>query len=332
MSEDSKIVLEVKNLQTTFKTDEGTVHANNGISYTIREGEIVGMVGESGSGKSVSCLSIMGLIPIPPGRVVADKLEFCGESLLNKNGELDQGKLNKLRGHDITMIFQDPMTSLNPFLTIKTQMIEAVMLHKGLSKKDAVNLAIEKLDLVGIADAKNRLNSYPHEFSGGMRQRVMIAMALMCDPKLLVADEPTTALDVTIQAQILELLKELNEKLKMSIIFITHDLGVIAGVSHKVFVMYGGTIVESGPTDLLFAKTGHPYTQGLLSSIPKLHEKQERLTTIKGSPPYLLQKPDFCPFHTRCPKKKDECLQGLPEYVVLDEERQHKAACILYKS
>ncbi|WP_372368067.1 ABC transporter ATP-binding protein [Candidatus Uabimicrobium sp. HlEnr_7] len=327
-----KVVLEVKNLQTTFKTDEGIVHANNGISYTIHESEIIGMVGESGSGKSVSCLSIMGLIPMPPGRVVADKLEFYGESLLNKNGELNQKKLNKLRGHDITMIFQDPMTSLNPFLTVKTQMIEAVMLHKNLSKEAAINLAVEKLDLVGIADARNRLDSYPHEFSGGMRQRVMIAMALMCDPKLLIADEPTTALDVTIQAQILELLKELNEKLKMSIIFITHDLGVIAGLSHKVFVMYGGTIVESGPTDLLFAKTGHPYTQGLLNSIPKLHEKQERLTTIEGSPPYLLQKPDFCPFHARCPKKKDECLQGLPGYVILDEEREHKAACVLYKS
>lgn len=327
-----KVVLEVKNLQTTFKTDEGTVHANNGISYTIREGEIIGMVGESGSGKSVSCLSIMGLIPIPPGRVTADKLEFYGESLLKKNGELDQGKLNKLRGHDITMIFQDPMTSLNPFLTVKTQMIEAVMLHKKLSKKQAIDLAVEKLDLVGIADARNRLNSYPHEFSGGMRQRVMIAMALMCDPKLLIADEPTTALDVTIQAQILELLKELNQKLKMSIIFITHDLGVIAGLSHKVFVMYGGTIVESGPTDLLFAKTGHPYTQGLLNSIPKLHEEQKRLTTIEGSPPYLLKKPDFCPFHTRCSKKTDECLQGLPKYAILDEEQQHKAACILYKS
>lgn len=324
-----KIILEVKNLQTTFCTDEGIVHANNDISYSITEGDIVGIVGESGSGKSVSCLSIMGLIPMPPGKVIAEKLEFCGESLLKKNGELDQKKLHALRGNQITMIFQDPMSSLNPFLSIKKQMIEAVILHKKISRKKAIDLAVEKLELVGIADARNRLDSYIHEFSGGMRQRVMIAMALMCDPILLIADEPTTALDVTIQAQILELLKELNKKLNMSIIFITHDLGVIAGISHKVFVMYGGTIVESAPTDLLFSDTAHPYTQGLLNSIPKLNEKETRLKTIEGSPPYLLEKPNFCPFHMRCPKKKELCLEKRPDYTYLSDG-EHKVACVLH--
>ncbi len=325
-----KIVLEVEELYTKFTTDEGVVHAVNGISYSIREGEIVGIVGESGSGKSVSNLALLGLLATPPAKIYAKKLEFLGESLLTKEGFLDQKKLRKLRGNKISMIFQDPMTSLNPFLSIRTQMLEAVMFHRKISKEKAMDLAVEKLTLVGIADARERINYYPHEFSGGMRQRVMIAMALMCDPLLLIADEPTTALDVTIQAQIIELLQEINEKLQTTIIFITHDLGVIAGISERIMVMYGGSIVESGQTEDIFAHTSHPYTKGLLASIPKLDEDKDRLNTIEGSPPFLLKTLDFCPFYDRCEQRMDSCLEGIPPYIFTNVENEHKVACRLF--
>lgn len=306
---ENDVLMDVQNLKTIFKTDEGIVKAVNNISFTVNRRESLGIVGESGSGKSVTNLSIMGLIPQPPGKIESGKVFFNGRDILN----ISEKEKRDVRGKDISMIFQDPMTSLNPFLRISTQLTEGIMLHKKVNYGEALKAAVEMLTLVGIPGAERRIFSYPHEFSGGMRQRVMIAMALSLYPKLLIADEPTTALDVTIQAQILELIKELQEKIHMSIILITHDLGVVAGMTDRIIVMYAGSIVEQNTTKGLFEKPMHPYTLGLLKSVPSIDEEEhEELYSIKGSPPNLVKLPEGCPFYPRCPKGTDQCLGKRP--------------------
>ncbi|HSH02421.1 MAG TPA: ABC transporter ATP-binding protein [Anaerolineae bacterium] len=295
---------------TRFYTDAGIVHAVNGISYTLDEGESLGIVGESGSGKSVGVMSILQLIPMPPGVVERGEVIYRNQQLLQMGREAIRG----IRGREITMIFQDPMTSLNPVLTIGRQMTEALRLHLGLSQDEANKRAAEMLQLVGVPNALDRLSDYPHQFSGGQRQRIMIAMALSCNPSVLIADEPTTALDVTIQAQIVELIRELQKKLGMAIIWITHDLGVVAGFVDRVIVMYSGFVVESAPVRDLYKKTSHPYTLGLLQSMPEVDEKGEaqRLVPIPGSPPDLLVEPTYCPFAPRCTYAYDRCWQENP--------------------
>jgi oligopeptide transport system ATP-binding protein len=292
------VLMEVKNLVTRFYTQEGTVYAVNNVSYKLNEGETLGVVGESGSGKSVHALSIMRLIPSPPGKVEQGEVLFQGRDLL----KLPNDEMRLVRGAEIAMIFQDPMTSLNPVLTIGTQITEALKLHMGMNDKEADNRAAELLTMVGIPDAKKRLKNYPHQFSGGMRQRVMIAMALSCNPKLLIADEPTTALDVTIQAQILDLVKRLRDQFGMAIVWISHDLGVVAGLADTVQVMYAGMIVERGKALDVFKDTRHPYTLGLLKSLPRHDTRQgsEKLIQIEGSPPDMRVQPKACPFFPRC--------------------------------
>jgi oligopeptide transport system ATP-binding protein len=315
-------LLEVKNLKTWFYTPDGIVKAVNGVSYTLNEGEALGLVGESGCGKSVSAMSLMRLIPTPPGRIVEGEVIFDGKDLLKLN---DEG-IRRIRGNDIAMIFQDPMTSLNPVLTIGRQISEAVELHKGMSRDQGRKRTIELLELVGIPAARSRVDDYPHQFSGGMRQRVMIAMALSCDPKLLIADEPTTALDVTIQAQILDLIGQLRKDLGMAVIMITHDLGVVAGVADKINVMYSGYIVESAPAEDLFSKPRHPYTLGLLRSIPRIDEpRKEKLIPIEGLPPDLIDAPQGCPFVPRCTYKIDRCVEENPSLEPF--ELGHSIAC-----
>jgi peptide/nickel transport system ATP-binding protein/oligopeptide transport system ATP-binding protein len=308
--------MEVKNLVTRFYTDEGTVYAVNDVSYKLNEGETLGIVGESGSGKSVHALSIMGLIPSPPGKIENGQVFFQGRDLLKLSGE----EMRQVRGRDIAMIFQDPMTSLNPVLSIERQMTEGMMYHLGLNKQAAVDRAAELLDLVGIIDAKRRLKDYPHQFSGGMRQRVMIAMALSCNPKLLIADEATTALDVTIQAQIVELVKRLKDQLGMAIIWITHDLGVVAGIADTIQVMYGGRILERGPVRAVFKDTRSAYTWGLLNSLPRLDAKRgsQRLEQIKGSPPDMRIEPKGDPFASRNPFVTERCWQETPALKPVD--------------
>ena len=296
-------LLDVRNLVTVFDTDEGTVHAVNNISYTLAEGASMAIVGESGSGKSVGVLSILNLIPSPPGRIKAGEIWFNGRDLLT----LSNSKIRKIRGREISMIFQDPMTSLNPVLSIGSQLTEALRNHQRVSRQKANAQAAEMLRLVGIPDAVARLKNYPHQFSGGQRQRIGIAMALITSPSLLIADEPTTALDVTIQAQITDLVADLQRRLGMAIIWITHDLGVVAGLVEKVAVMYAGRIVEMAPVRNLYAETSHPYTLGLLESIPTLEGSEERLIPIKGSPPSLLDLPQGCPFSPRCRFVVDRC-------------------------
>ena len=315
-------LLEVNNLVTRFYTEDGVVHAVNGISYTLDEGESLALVGESGCGKSVSVLSIMRLIPSPPGRIDDGEVIYSGRNLLNISSE----EMRSIRGREIAMIFQDPMTSLNPVLTIGRQLTEGLKLHLGMNESQAKNRAAEMLELVGIANAMDQLSDYPHQFSGGMRQRVMIAMALSCNPSLLIADEPTTALDVTIQAQIADLVKQLQEKLGMAIIWITHDLGVVAGMVEKVAVMYAGYIVEMAPVHSLYKKRRHPYTLGLLESIPKLDQEEgTRLATIKGLPPDLLTAPNKCLFAPRCPYAIDKCWQEVP--TLMPSGPNHFTAC-----
>ena len=315
-------LLEVRNLKTRFYTDEGVVHAVNGISYSLEEGESLAIVGESGSGKSVSVLSIMGLIPDPPGKVEEGEAMLTGRDLL----QMPSPEMRQVRGREMAMVFQDPMTSLNPVLTVGRQMTEALKLHLGMNSKQANERAVEMLRLVGIPNADSRLADYPHQFSGGQRQRVMIAMALSCNPALLIADEPTTALDVTIQAQIVDLVKQLQEKLGMAIIWITHDLGVVAGLVEKVAVMYGGFIVEMGDVFQVYKESAHPYTLGLLHSLPKIDAKdQDRLASIQGLPPDLLQEPERCPFAPRCPYVIDKCRQELPKLEAVGPN--HTAAC-----
>jgi oligopeptide transport system ATP-binding protein len=315
-------ILEVTNLQTRFHTREGVVQAVNGISYSVDSGESLAIVGESGSGKSVSVLSLMQLIQQPPGKIEAGEAIFNNVDLL----ALSDADIRQKRGKEISMIFQDPMTSLNPVLTIERQMIEGMMKHLGLSKKDAIKRAIELLDMVGIPNADKRLREYTFQFSGGMRQRVMIAMALSCNPQLLIADEPTTALDVTIQAQILNLVKDLQKKMGMAVIWITHDLGVVAQFAKNVLVMYSGYIVEKASVKDLFANPAHPYTEGLLNSLPEIAElNQQRLQAIKGSPPNLLALGSGCPFAPRCDYKTEKCIKENPQLESVSPG--HEAAC-----
>lgn len=315
-------ILDVQGLETTFKTPDGVVHAVNGVTFGLGEGETLGVVGESGCGKSVTMLSLMGLIPSPPGKIVAGKAIFAGQDLVR----MSQDELRHVRGAQIAMIFQDPMTSLNPVLTIGKQLEEPLMLHIGMTKTQARDRAAELLTMVGIPNAKDRLNDYPHQYSGGMRQRVMIAMALSCSPQILIADEPTTALDVTIQAQITDLVKRLRDELGMAIIWITHDLGVVAGLAQRVLVMYGGFVIEESPVKELYANPTHPYTIGLLGSLPRVDEKQrEKLYSIEGHPPVLYEKPHSCPFAPRCKWALEHCWREMPPLIEVGPD--HRAAC-----
>ena len=315
-------ILNVQGLETRFRTDEGTVHAINGVSFSVNEGETVGIVGESGSGKSVTMLSVLRLIPTPPGKITAGTAEFRGQDLLT----MESQEIRHVRGAQISMIFQDPMTSLNPVLTIGKQLTEPMILHLGMTKQQANNRAVELLEMVGIPKAKERLGDYPHQYSGGMRQRVMIAMALSCSPQVLIADEPTTALDVTIQAQIMDLVKRLREELGMAIIWITHDLGVVAGLAQRVVVMYGGYIIEEALVTDLYANPTHPYTLGLLASLPRVDQTQhEKLFSIEGAPPTLYQKPDACPFAPRCKWAMERCWKENPALEPVAPE--HRVAC-----
>jgi oligopeptide transport system ATP-binding protein len=312
----------VQGLETTFKTPDGVVYAVNGVSFGLAEGETLGVVGESGCGKSVTMLSVLGLIPSPPGKVIAGKALFSGQDLIKMSKE----EIRHVRGAQIAMIFQDPMTSLNPVLTIGRQLEEPLMLHIGMTKSQARDRAAELLSMVGIPNAKDRLNDYPHQYSGGMRQRVMIAMALSCSPQILIADEPTTALDVTIQAQIMDLVKRLRDELGMAIIWITHDLGVVAGLAQRVLVMYGGYIIEESQVRELYANPEHPYTIGLLGSLPRVDEKERtKLFSIEGQPPILYQKPTACPFAPRCKWALEHCWTENPP--LLEVGPDHRAAC-----
>ena len=316
----SQPVLEVTDLTTRFDTQDGTVHAVNGVSFTLNKGEFLGVVGESGSGKSVTMMSLLRLIPMPPGKIVSGQAMFEGVDLL----ALEAGDLRKIRGGKIGFIFQDPMTSLNPVLTVGFQIIESLGVHQEGTSTELKARAAELLDIVGIPDSYQRLKSYPHELSGGMRQRVMIAMALACSPQILIADEPTTALDVTIQAQIIQIVKDLRE-LGTAVIWITHDLGVVAGLADRVVVMYGGEIVEEAYVRDLYASPQHPYTQGLLGSIPRLDQKGEELVNIKGQPPNLFSEPTSCSFAPRCPYVFDRCRQENPDLLPISDG--HKVAC-----
>ena len=314
-------LLEVKNLRTYFDTDDGLVKAVDGISFQLERGETLGIVGESGSGKSVTNLSLIRLIPEPPGRIAGGEVLFKGEDILSLPAEA----VRKIRGRRIAMIFQDPMTSLNPFMKISKQLMEMTELHLGHTKAQAYEHAIRMLETVGIPDARTRANSYPHEFSGGMRQRVMIAMALSCEPELLIADEPTTALDVTIQAQILELIKKLKQKTGTSVILITHDLGVVAGMTDHVIVMYAGKIFEQARTKELFASPGNPYTKGLLRSVPDPTAEQGKLYQIPGLPPDVAHLKPGCPFADRCERAEEICRREFPPFVELTPD--HHSLC-----
>jgi len=315
-------LLEVNNLSTHFYTREGVVQAVNGIDFTIEESEIVGLVGESGCGKSVSMRSVMRIIPQPPGKIESGEILFKGEDLLKK----DEEEMRSIRGKQMAMIFQDPMTSLNPVLTIGRQLTETLEEHLGMHKREALARSQELLELVGIPNAKQGLDDYPHQFSGGMRQRAMIAMALSCNPQFLIADEPTTALDVTIQAQIAELIIRLQQELGMAVIWITHDLGVIARLAQRVMVMYAGYLIEKAPVKELYGAPAHPYTKGLLASLPRMDEdRDEELEVIPGQPPNLIALPQGCPFAERCIYKTERCLQENP---FLEEIHQdHWVAC-----
>jgi oligopeptide transport system ATP-binding protein len=318
-------LLDVRDLTTYFFTGAGVVRAVDGISFALAPGEAVGLVGESGCGKSVSALSIMGLVPSPPGRTVAGEVLFDGRDLLR----LSEAELRRVRGAEIAMVFQDPMTSLNPVLPVGLQLVEALEFHRGASRRAARRRAVELLDLVGIPAAARRLDDYPHQFSGGMRQRVMIAMAISCEPKLLIADEPTTALDVTIQAQILDLLRRLRRELGMALILITHDLGVVAGICDRVNVMYAGRIVEAADVDQAFLDSRHPYTLGLLNSIPRIDRPLgARLVPIEGMPPDLVAKPVGCSFAPRCTFRVERCGLEAPGLApVVEGQAEHRAAC-----
>lgn len=318
-----KPLMEINNLTTRFHTQDGTVNAVNGISYSLDHGEILGVVGESGCGKSVHALSIMRLIQIPPGEISAGEVIFNGRDLL----KLSEKEIRSVRGHEIAMVFQDPMSSLNPVYTVGFQISEALILHKNMNKRQAKERTIELLNLVGIPEARKRFDNFPHQFSGGMRQRAMIAMALSCEPKLLIADEPTTALDVTIQAQIINLVIRLQQELGMSVMWITHDLGIVAEMVHRINVMYAGSIIERGLVDDIFNNTLHPYTMGLLGSLPSIDEAPgTKLISIPGLPPDLVDLPAGCPFFARCTYREDRCYQERPELENGPEEG-HSVAC-----
>ncbi len=316
-------LLDIRGLQTFFHTDEGVVKSVNDVSYDAYPGETVGVVGESGCGKSVTALSVMRLIPMPPGEIAGGQVVFDGEDLV----QVEEKRMRQIRGGKIGMIFQEPMTSLNPVFTVGNQIEEAVQLHLELSPRDSRERAIEMLDKVGIPSPRQRVDEYPHQLSGGMRQRVMIAMALSCNPKLLIADEPTTALDVTIQAQILDLMRQLQEDLGMAVLMITHDLGVIAETAHRVVVMYASKIVERAPVRSLFGRPRHPYTQGLFRSIPSLTGVRTRLETIEGSVPNPLEFPIGCKFHNRCAFAQEHCIDNEPP--LREIEPDHFSACWL---
>ena len=315
-------LLEVDHLRTWFHTRDGVVRAVDGVSFQVEAGETLGIVGESGSGKSVTCYSLLGLIPQPPGRIEGGSARFAGEELLRRSDR----ELRSIRGKRIAMIFQDPMTSLNPYLRIADQVVEPLVIHEGLKPKAALARGIAALEEVGIPDAARRISMFPHEFSGGMRQRVMIAMALITRPELLIADEPTTALDVTVQAQILELIQRLQRERDMAVIFITHDLGVVAGLCNRVNVMYAGRIVETASTDALFAQARHPYTAALQRSIPSRQPKGETLFTIPGRPPSLMREFAGCPFAPRCHQVADRCHTTPVELKPITDD--HATACL----
>ena len=322
MSDGAEPVLDVQGLRTVFRTRMGEVHAVNDVSFHLAPGELLGVVGESGSGKSVTMMSLLGLLPTPPAEVRGGTVRFGEEDLLTIGPE----RLCEVRGGEIGFIFQDPMTSLNPVFTVGMQIAEPLRKHRKMGRRAAAERAAELLDLVGIPDARRRLADYPHQFSGGMRQRVMIAIALACDPKVLIADEPTTALDVTIQAQILELMKELRGELGMGVIWITHDLGVVAGIADRLMVMYGGTVAEEGTATEIFKDPRHPYTQALLRTVPGVAgTRARRLETIEGQPPILLAPPELCPFRDRCPARMEICDRAMPERYPVSET--HAAAC-----
>jgi oligopeptide transport system ATP-binding protein len=318
-------LLEVDNLRTEFFTEAGIVKAVRGVSFHVSEGEVLGLVGESGCGKSVTALSVMGLVPTPPGKIVSGSIAWKGRDLVG----LPEKSMARIRGNEMGMVFQDPMSSLNPVLTIGLQIAEVLEVHRHLSRNAALRRAVELLQLVGLPDAPEQIHRYPHQLSGGMRQRVMIAMALSCDPNLLIADEATTALDVTIQAQILDLIKRLQSEIGMAILMITHDLGVVAGIADRINVMYAGFVVETGTVDDIFDDPRHPYTSGLLASIPRLDTPRDRpLVPIQGSPPDLVDPKPGCPFLPRCPLAIERCAVENPPLRQVDEGSSgHMAAC-----
>lgn len=318
-------LLEVKNLRTHFFTEDGVVPAVDGVDFELKPGETLGIVGESGCGKSVTSISVLGLVPNPPGKIIDGEILFEGRDLV----KLPESEMQKIRGNDIAMIFQEPMTSLNPVFTIGRQITEAIMLHQKVDKKGARERCIEMLKLVGIPRAEEALDEYPHQFSGGMRQRAMIAMALSCNPKLLIADEPTTALDVTIQAQIIELMRDLKEKLNTAIMLITHDLGVVAEMADHVIVMYAGRVVEEADVIDLFKDPKHPYTVGLMKSKPTLEGNARRLDVIPGAVPNPLSMPPGCAFNPRCPHAMDICREKMPNLINIEGNR--KVRCWLYE-
>lgn len=316
-------LLDIRNLTTRFYTDDGVVHAVNGISYTMDEEETLGVVGESGCGKSVHALSIMRLIPEPPGKIEKGEVWFSGKNLL----DLEESAMRSMRGTDVAMVFQDPMTSLNPVYTVGFQIMEALKLHLGMDEEQARNRARELLELVNIPEARQRLDDYPHQFSGGMRQRAMLAMSLSCNPRLLIADEPTTALDVTIQAQIVDLVRKLQKQLGMAVMWITHDLGVVAEMADRINVMYAGYIIERANVRDIYYHPSHPYTKGLLGSLPRLDEAPgTKLVSIPGLPPDLLALPKGCPFAPRCRLRVDQCFEEQPT-LENAAQKEHVVAC-----
>jgi oligopeptide/dipeptide ABC transporter ATP-binding protein len=322
-----KPLLYVENLKVYFQSNGVRARAVDGISFEVRKKETVCIVGESGCGKTVSALSILGLISTPPGEIVDGKIIFSGQDLI----KLDEKEMQKIRGNHISMVFQEPLTSLNPVFTIGDQVGEAVRTHQQIEKEALYRYCVQLLDDVGIPSSKQRLKDYPHQLSGGQRQRVMIAMALACDPDLIIADEPTTALDVTVQAQIIALLRSIQKKRSMSILYISHDLGVVSAIANRIYVMYSGIIVEQGNTDQIFRTARHPYTQGLLASLPSLSKRGKRLNSIPGSVPNPAYKPEGCPFHPRCPHTLVSCQEEFPE--MCDYGQGHQARCpVLFKS
>lgn len=321
------VLLEVKNLKTQFNTDAGIVKAVDGVSYHVNENEIVGIVGESGCGKSVTQLSVMQLVASPPGKIVEGEILFEGKDLLQYSS--DSPEMRDIRGGKISIIFQEPMTSLNPVMTVNNQLSEVMRLHMGLSREEARNRAIELLGMVGIPAPESRVDDYPHQFSGGMRQRVMIAMGLACNPRLIIADEPTTALDVTTQAVLLELMKDMVMKFNTSMVIVTHNLGIVARYAHRIYVMYAGRVVETGTTKEIFGKPSHPYTIGLLSCIPRLDDtEKKKLVPIEGLPPNLVNMPETCAFLPRCPYRTEQC-EKEPWPALRQIEGRHAAACFV---
>ncbi|MDX3377366.1 MULTISPECIES: ABC transporter ATP-binding protein [Streptomyces] len=319
------MLLEVRDLHVEFHTREGVAKAVNGVNYSVAEGETLAVLGESGSGKSVTAQAVMGILDMPPGKITGGEIVFKGQDLLKLKGE----ERRKVRGQEMAMIFQDALSSLNPVLTVGEQLGEMYVVHRGMSRKDARAKSVELMDRVRIPAAKERVGNYPHQFSGGMRQRIMIAMALALEPSLIIADEPTTALDVTVQAQVMDLLAELQRELNMGLILITHDLGVVADVADKIAVMYAGRIVETAPVHEIYKAPAHPYTKGLLRSIPRLDQKGQELYAIKGLPPNLLHIPPGCAFNPRCPMAQDVCRSDVPPLYEVDEQR--RSACHFWK-